>query len=397
MARFNLFRREKRADDTTDLRNPRQWFLNAFGGPTSSGQSVTQESSLTYTAVLAAVSIRSSLLASFPKQVFEIQGNQKNEINDDLKKVLAYRPNPWMNAYTYWELTNMHLDLWGNAYSIITRKRDKTVKALSPVHPSFVEPKIQNGRLVYVISGAGEGIDGTYQIDKILHFKDITTDGIKGKSRITLAREAIGLGLGAEEFGAEFFGKGGHSSAVLETDGNLDDAAFKRFQESWSQNENHGTPLLEYGIKYKSITVPPDDAQFLATREFQVQDIARVFGVPPNLLADLSHATFSNIEHQDIQFVKYSLRPMVERYEHEIEWKLIDDSDIGKKEVRFNLNSMLRGDMKSRSEFYASAITNTWMSPNEVRKLEDMNPYEGGDSYENPNTTSNTGNNGNDD
>jgi HK97 family phage portal protein len=392
MARWKLFNVNKRADNT-DLTNPKQWLLDAWGAKSSSGVSVTKETALNFTAVLAAVSLRSSLLASFPKQVFDINGDNKTKVNDQLHTLLAYRPNPWMNAYTFWELNNTYLDLWGNAYNLITRKKGEAI-ALSPIHPKYMEVIADGTKVIYRVSGTKTAMDGDYKMMDILHFKDLSLDGLVGKSRISMAAESIGLGLAAEKFGAEFFGKGGHSDAVLETDQILGDVARENFIESWKKNVNHGTPLLENGIKYKSITLPPENAQFLATREFQVQDIARVFNVPPPLLFDLSRATFSNIEQQDIQFVKYGLRPTVERYEHEIEWKLIPDSKIGKKEVRFNLDAMLRGDMSARSAFYASAIANTWLSPNEVRGYENLNPRPGGDKYENPNTSSKPQSNG---
>jgi HK97 family phage portal protein len=383
--------KKERAYDS-DITNPAE--LLGIGAKTSAGITVTKETSLKFTAVLAAVSLRSSLIASFPKQVFETIGDNKNKVNDSLSKLLAFRPNPYMNAYTFWELNNVYLDLWGNAYNIITRSRGEAI-ALTPVHPVYVEVVVVDNKIVYRVSGTNSSLDKDYKLMDMLHFKDMSTDGLVGKSRITLAKESIGLGLAAEDFGATFFGKGGHSDAVLEMDGQMGDEAYKTFVERWSKNVNHGTPLLEHGIKHKNIIIPPENAQFLATREFQVQDVARIFNVPPPLLFDLSRATFSNIEQQDIQFVKYGLRPTVERYESEIEWKLIPDSEIGEKEVRFNLDAMLRGDMDARSKFYASAITNTWLSPNEVRGFENLNPREGGDTYENPNTSSNTNNNGN--
>ena len=392
MPRRRLFKVEKR-EDTSDLTNPKSWLLDAFGVKTKSGVSVTKENSLKFSAVLAAVSLRSSLIASFPKQVFDTTGDSKIKINDSLHKLIAYRPNPWMNAYSFWELNNVYLDLWGNAYNVITRKKKEAV-ALSPVHPQYVKVEVFEGKVVYKISGTKTSLDGTYKMMDILHFKDLSTDGLVGKSRITLAQESIGLGLAAESYGAEFFGKGGHSDAVLEVDTVLGDEARKVFVESWKKNVNHGTPLLESGIKYKGITIPPENAQFLATREFQVQDIARIFNVPPPLIFDLSRATFSNIEQQDIQFVKYGLRPTAERYEHEIEWKLINDSEMFDKEVRFNLDAMLRGDMAARSAFYASAITNRWLNPNEVRGFENLNPYVGGEKYENPNTIAKNNNDG---
>lgn len=376
---------QKRELDT-DLKNPKQWLLTALGGKSLSGVSVTKETSLKFTAVLAAVSLRGSLIASFPKHVFEINGPKKIKITDSLSKLLAYRPNPWMNAYTFWELNSVNLDLWGNAYNIITREKGEIV-ALSPIHPKFCEPVVRDGKIFYKVSGTESSLDGEYRMMDVLHFKDISTDGIQGKSRITMAAESIGLGLAAEKFGAEFFGKGGHSDAVLETDQILGDVAREQFADNWKRNVNHGTPLLENGIKYKSITIPPEAAQFLATREFQIQDIARVFNVPPPLLYDLSRATFSNIEVQNLQFLTYAMRPTVERFETELEWKLLGNDEVGEKEIRFNMNDLLRGDTAARTNLYASAIANRWMNPNEVRNLENLNPYPEGDKYENPNTS----------
>jgi HK97 family phage portal protein len=384
---------KKRAFDT-DITNPSE--ILAIGAKTASGETVTSENSLKFTAVLQAVSLTGALMASFPKQVFETVGTTKNELKDSLWKLLAHRPNSWMNAFTFWELNSTYMDLWGNAYNIITR-RGGVATSLNPIHPSFVKVMTDDkGRVFYRVSGTNSSLDRDYKMMDVLHFKDLSTDGLTGKSRIGLARESIGLGLAAEQFGATFFGKGGHSDAVLEVEGVLGDAARKVFVESWQKNKNHGTPLLENGIKYKGITIPPDDAQFLATREFQVQDVSRIFNIPPPLLFDLSHATFSNIEAQNLQFLTYTMRPRVERFETEIEWKLIPEDQIGKQEVRFNLNDLLRGDTAARAALYASGIANRWLSPNEVRAYENLNPYPDGDKYENPNTTSKNNNNGTD-
>lgn len=381
MAKWNLFKREA----NYDLTRPSRWFDFFGGSDTNAGEKVTKKSALKLSAVWSAVSLRSSLIASFPKYTYIKQGDTKRSTTDDVYRIIAHQPNPYMNSFTFWELLNTWLDLWGNSYAIISRKRSGELSALSPVHPSIVDPVVVDNKLIYRIKGT---INREYDPRDILHFKDMSLDGITGLSKIEQAKEAIGLGLAAEKFGSEFFSKGGHSKGVLETDQALGDEAYKRFSEGWKKNANHGTPLLEYGIKYKQITIPPDQAQFISTREFQLQDVARIFNVPPHLLADLSRATFSNIEHQDLQFVKYALRPTSERYEHELEWKLYNKS-LGEKFVRFDLDDILRGDMTSRSNFYSSAIANRWMSPNEVRSKENMNPYEGGDTYENPNTTSN--------
>jgi len=349
---------------------------------------VTPSSAMKFTGVLSAVSLRSEVFTSFPKSILQKTASGREEVTDDpLYKILAYKPNQFMNAFTFWELVNTHLDLWGNSFVYIS-KRGKVVTSLTPVHPTKVTIITEGGSLIYRVDGTGdEVLDGDHKPSKFLHFKDISFDGLTGLSRINLARDAIRLGLEAEQFGLDFFEKGGHSKGVIEMDGQMGDDEFATFVKRWSANANHGTPLLDTGMKYKQLVIPPEDAQFIATREFQLQDIARVFRVPPHLLADLSRATFSNIEHSDIQFVKYGLRPMVKRYEAELECKLLGD-DLGKKFIRFNMEGILRGDTTTRSNYYATMKQNKIMTTNEIRAKENMNAIDGGDVLENPATSS---------
>lgn len=348
---------------------------------------VSPETATKFTGVLSAVSLRSELLASFPKDIYRITKDGREPVSDPLYKILAYQPNPFMNAFTYWELVNTHLDLWGNSYSYISRYGGK-VSALTPIHPRNIKIIVEGGKLIYRVTGTGDKIlDGDHAPSKILHFKDISYDGIQGLSRITLASKAIDIALSAEKFGKDFFDKGGQAKGVIETDQTMNPDAMKNFAKHWNEHGNHGTPILDMGKKYKAIDIPMEDAQFIATREFQLQDIARVFRVPPHLLADLSRATYSNIEHSDIQFVKYGLRPMVKRYEQELELKLLGDN-LGKKVIRFNLDGILRGDTASRAEYISKMIQAKVINRNEARALENYNPVEGGDVFENPATSS---------
>ena len=351
--------------------------------------SVGPRSSVNLTGVLACVSLRSELTASFPKGIYRRTAVGREEIIDDpLYKILSYQPNPYMNAFTFWELVNTHLDLWGNSYVYISRYRGG-ISALTPVDPDKVKVLADKGKLVYRVDGTKDSVlDGDHSPDKFLHFKDFSFDGIVGLSRIALARKTIELGLQAEEFGLDFFKKGGNSKGVIEMDAQMGDEAFSTFKKRWDANVDHGTPLLDSGMKYKQLVIPPEDAQFIATREFQLQDVARIFRVPPHLLADLSRATFSNIEHSDIQFVKYGLRPMVKRYEAELELKLFSSDDLGKKSIRFNLDGILRGDTASRTAYYSAMKQNKIMTTNEIRAIENMNPIDGGDILENPATSS---------
>lgn len=383
MARKRLFKR-----DTTDLTNPAAWLLKILGGDTSSGEEVTQESSLKFTGVRACVDLRSSLLASMPRGVFKnIPSGRKPLPNDPVNKLISYTPNPYMNAYEFWELVNNYLDLWGNAYVVITWDKGVPI-GLTPVHPSAMAPQIIDGDVVYICDPDVKGLEGRYKAKDILHFKGLSIDGLMGRSPINDAAQAIGIGLAAENFGATFFNNQGISKGVLEMDGSLDEESRTAWAKSWKKNQDHGTPLLEYGIKYKALNVPPEEAQFLQTRVFQLEDVARIYHVPGPLIGSLGDSSFSSLESLDIQFVKYGLRPMVKRYEKELEAKLFPN-DLGKKNIIFNLDGLMRGDTKTRAEYYSKMIASRVLSPNDVRKLENMNPYPGGDTYENPNTTSN--------
>ena len=363
------------------------------------GDVITQTAAMKFTGVLAAVSLRSELLASFPKMIFEITAEGRKEIFDDpLYKIIARQPNDYMNAFTFWELVNTHLDLWGNAFVFISR-HSKQVTALTPVSPSNVKVEVEKGKVKYKVTGTGDDVlDKTHSSNKFLHFKDISFDGIIGLSRIKLASVAIQLGLSQEDFGKEFFDKGGHSKGSIEVDGQLGDEGFEALKKSWEANVNFGTGFLDQGAKYKQLAIPMADAQFIASREFQLQDVARVFRVPPHLLSDLSRATYSNIEHSDLQFMKYGLRPMVKRYEAELESKLLGD-DLGKKTIRFNLDGILRGDTTARAKWLATMKQNELYTTNELRVMNGDNKSDDpkADLLENPNTTSNTNSNGNDD
>lgn len=379
--------------DTWDLKGTSLLDLIESNNPGA----VTAKTAMKFTGVLAAVSLRSELLASFPKMIYEVTNAGRKEIFDDpLYKILAHQPNSFMNAFTFWELVNTHLDLWGNAYVFISRYKNQ-VSALTPIHPEKVIIKADGGRLIYKVTGTGDKVlDGDHSPNKFLHFKDISYDGILGLSRISLANDAISLGLSQEDFGKDFFDKGGHSKGIIEVEGQLGDEGYASLKKSWDANANFGTGFLDQGAKYKQLAIPMADAQFIASREFQLQDVARVFRVPPHLLSDLSRATYSNIEHSDLQFMKYGLRPMVKRYEHELESKLLGDN-LGKKTIRFNLDGILRGDTASRATYLAAMKQNELYTTNELRITNGDNPIDDpkADLLENPNTTSNTKTDGN--
>ena len=356
----------------------------------NTGNDVTKKTSLKFSAVMAAVSLNANFLAASPIVIYDNLkgGGREANYKDPLYKILAYQPNAYMNAFTFWELMSTHLDLWGNSFAFISRYGGK-VNALTPVFPEHVTIITEGGRLIYRVEGTGDKVlDKDHSPDKFLHFKDISFDGIIGISRIDYAKRAISLGVSAEKFSKEFFDKGGHAKGVIEVPGTLGDEGYAIFKKRWDANANHGTPVLDNGKTYKQLNMPIEDAMFISARQFQVQDIARIFGLPPHAIGDLSRATFTNIEHQSIDMVRNHTRPRVKRFEHEMENKLMGDS-LGQKSIRFNLEGILRGDTATRGEYLSKMVQSKIMNRNEARAVENLNPVEGGDVFENPATSTN--------
>lgn len=343
----------------------------------NSAATIPLNSAMKFTAVFAAMRLRAETVASLPKMVTEMKESSRKEAkNHAIYKLLKYKPNGWMNVFSFWEYTNACLDGWGNAFVIIKRSNNGNPAELIPVHPSLVDITFRNRQKWFRIAGSKE-FDGIYHNDDMLHFFSLSLDGIKGINPISYNSAAIKSGISATNFGNQFFDKGGHIKAVLENDKNIGSKDYELFMKNFETAQNYGTPLLDGGWKYKAIGIEPEAAQMLETRSFALQDIARIFNIPPHLIADLSRSTFSNIEHQDIQYVKYSIRPSVKRYETELDLKLLFDNELGIIETKFNLDGLLRGDMKTRAEFYNRGILSGWLNRNEVRAMENRNCVEG--------------------
>ena len=223
-----------------------------------------------------------------------------------------------------------------------------------------------------------EFLAGTYPDYNILHFMLVTLDGIKGVNPVVYNAMALGKSYATEQFASEFFEKGGNIRAVMETEGHFDDESFKKFMKHFKASaNNYDTPLLEYGVKYKQLAVDPIASALVQSEVLSINDVCRILNIPPHMLAELTHATFSNIEHQTIQFVQYSLRPTVKRIEDELEAKLFFESEQDVFSVKFSLDGLLRGDTQARSAYYHNAILDGYMSRNEVRELEGLRRKEG--------------------
>lgn len=367
-----------------------------FWGASTSGKRVTPRSSMQMTAVYACVRVLAESIAGLPLHLYRYddKGNQVKATDNPLYFLLHNEPNPEMTSFIFRETLMTHLLLWGNAYSQIIRNMRGEIIALYLLMPDRMAVKRDEyGELCYEYTRYGDENKSTvYETVRlspyeVLHIPGLGFDGLVGYSPIAMARNAIGMGLAVEEFGAKFFEKGAAPTGVLEHPGVVGDV--KRVRENWEQtyggSGNSGkVAILEEGMKYTQISIPPDQAQFLETRKFQLDEIARIYRVPPHMIGDLEKSSFSNMEQQAIEFVKYTLGPWVTRWEQQLDKALLSPKEKGKYFFNFNVDGLLRGDYQSRMSGYAIGINNGFMSPNDVRKLENMDliPAEqGGDKY----------------
>ncbi len=364
-----------------------QWEELGLVTPSDSGVSVTANTALKTAAVFAAVRILAETLASLPLIVYKRQERGKVRApTHALSEILKSSPNDEMTSFEYRETLQSHLALHGNAYSTIETDGRGRVTELFPLRPDRMLQIVKiDGRWAYqyqLPNGKAQWFDEF----QIWHLRGLASDGRIGYSPIHLMRQAIGLGLAAESFGARFFGNDARPGIALEHPGSLSEEAHKNLRESFEArhgglNKSHKIAILEEGLKIHEIGLPPEDAQFVETRKFQISEIARMYRIPPHMLADLGDATFSNIEHQGIEFVTHTMRPWLVRWEQSIQQNLMLPSDRRRYFVEFLVDSLLRGDTKSRFEAYSLARNNGWFSANDIRELENMNPIDGGDVY----------------
>lgn len=351
--------------------------------PVDYGLSVTNSTAMKITAFYAGIRLISENIASLPREVRRKSADGPYAaVSHPVHRLVAVRPNDYTNTFDFWNCIVTWLEGWGNAYAVIRRGADGRPASLHQIHPSCVNETMTDGRKWYRVTVADPGLSwlsGTYSADDVLHFMLLTLDGLTGVNPVLYNAMSLGKNLATEKFGSEFYTRKGNIRAVLETDGNLGDDSYNRFLEHFkaASEGNFGTPLLEYGIKYKQLSVNPVAAQLIQSETMSIQDIARILNIPPHMIAELSHATFSNIEHQTIQFVEYTLRPIIKRLEVELRTKMFFPDELGSYDVEFSLSGLLRGDTAARSNYYHNAILDGYMSRNEVRELEGLPHVDG--------------------
>lgn len=367
-----------------------------FMGGSSAGKSVTERSAMQMTAVYSCVRILAEAVAGLPLHFYKYNenGSKTKAIDTGLYHLLHDEPNPEMSSFVFRETLMTHLLLWGNAYAQIIRNGKGEVIALYPLMPNKMSvDRDENGVLYYtyqksIEEGKAKEVGTVILSSKdVLHIPGLGFDGLVGYSPIAMAKNAIGLAIATEEYGAKFFANGAAPSGVLEHPGTIKDPT--RLRENWNStfggSANSGkVAVLEEGMKYTPISIAPEQAQFLETRKFQINEIARIFRVPPHMVGDLEKSSFSNIEQQSLEFVKYTLDPWIIRWEQSLNRSLLNKDEKKIYFFKFNVEGLLRGDYQSRMQGYATARQNGWMSTNDIRELENLDkiPTElGGDLY----------------
>ena len=367
-----------------------------FFGQSTAGKAVNERTAMQMTAVYACVRILAESIASLPLHLYEKgpNGDRIKAEDHPLYALLHDEPNPEMTSFIFREVMVTHLLLWGNCYAQILRNGRGEVIGLYPLMPNKMSvERDERGQLFYRyqrLNGEPPTMESTDVIllpEDVLHIPGLGYDGLVGMSPIAACRNAVGMGLAADEYGSRFLSNGATPAGVLETPTLIKDVS--KLRDSWEKayggTGNAGrVAILEEGVTFKPISMSPQDSQLLETRQYQLTEIARIFRIPPHMLQDLSRATFSNIEEQSLEFVKYTLNPWIIRWEQGMTKALLNADEKRRYSIRFNVDGLLRGDYKSRMEGYRIGVSSGILSVNDCRRLENMDllsEEEGGDYH----------------
>ena len=379
---FNIFRSEERVV-SAEFENAVNKALTADTVADATRKPyISEEGALNLSAVWACVRILSETVGTLPIHLYKRTDKGRERQYSHACYKLLQLPNSFSNRFDLMHHLMISCALWGNGYARIHRGKDARPIRLQLIHPAKVEPILNANEELFYRLDNGELLSN----DELIHLRGLSTNGIKGKSPITVHRDNLSLTMAAQEYGERFFNQGGNMSGVFKYPSTLKPEAYQRLKkdlvaQSVGLHNAHIPLLLEGGMTYERISIPPEDAQFIATRKFQKTEIATIYGIPPHMIADLERATNNNIEHQGMEFVTYCLMPYLVRLEEEFNRKLLRYDEFEEYYFLFGLNGLLRGDAKTRSEYYKNMNFVGAMNANEIRSLEDMNAYEGGDEY----------------
>jgi len=381
---------ERRSGEVSSIKNPKEWVLKVFGGESFSGMNVTPDTALTFSAVWACVRILSNSLAMVPLNVIQdINGNKTIAKKHPVHYLIHKEPNSMMGSFTFRQSAQAQAVLRGNSYSLIKRNgANRPIELQLISEPNDVEPFIYHNQLFYKING----YKLPFPANDVLHIKGLSFDGIKGKSVLTVARESIGTSLAIQKYGGNIFSSGGAKRIALTSPKTVNEDVQTRLKKSWKKkygnNDNtnnlnniNDVAFLEGGLDIKEIGMNPEDAQFVASSEHKIEDVARWFGMALHLIQSQKRPTYASVEQQAIEFVTYSLMPWYRTWEEEIDRKLFRKDEKLDFYSKFNLTALLRGDAKARSQFYKDMFNIGVFNRDEIRALEDKNKIDGGETY----------------
>lgn len=364
---------------------PALWRM--IGSQSSAGENITEETSLHLSAVYNAVSLISGTVGSLPLHLMKKTGKgSKIADNKSIYNVMHTEWNPYMTAMAGRECLMSHVLSWGNGYAEKITNGLGEISALWPITPNRVRLAWENNELVYKITVGNETM--TFPREKILHIPGLGFDGFQGYSVVAMARKSLGLTAAMETFGSLYFGQGTHPGVIVSHPGNLTATAHANLETSLATahgglGKSHRLMLLEEGMKIEAVGIPPEDSQFLQSRQFQIPEVARWFNLPPHKLKDLTKSSFSNIESEQISFVTDSILPWLVRLEQNYNMQLLMANESGRQKLYFKhvVEGLLRGDSASRGAFYTQMFNIGVMSINEIREKEDLNPIDDGDIH----------------
>jgi len=365
--------------ETTDLKNPAPWFLKMFGYESSSGEKVTVNSALAVPTVYACVNILANSVAKLPFQTFKrTSSGRARDKNHAVAKVLESRPNPYQSPFKFKHLVETHRNTWGNAYININWGVDGRPKELWLLNPAKTEPYVDvDTNTVWFLTTLPNGEQVKIGHGDIIHLTSLTTDGLKGKPPIQVAREAIGSSQAAQKFKGKFYKHGAVNSGFLKIPGMLNPEAKAVVRDEW-EKANTGIDnaqriaILDAGLEFESVSMPLKDAQFIEGMKYDKTEIATLFNIPLHMVNELERATHSNIEQQTLDFIQNTLSPIIKQWEEEFSYQLFSEKEQKQYYLKFNLTSLLRADSKSRGEFYKTMWEIGGFSINKILELEDI-------------------------
>lgn len=370
----------------TNLSNPSDWLIDLLGGsPTKSKVRVNPQTAMRFNTVYACITLLSETIAQLPLVLYRRDGEGRVVVTDHPVARLIRNPNPHMTSYFWRETVMGHTLGWGNGYSYILRNGRGQPVRLQLLLPDRTTAELIDGDVVWHTTINNQRIP--ILAEDLLHFPAFGSDGIRGISPIAAHAETIGAAIAAQQFGASFFGNGAKLGGVLSHPKTLSPEAKLRLKQAWDALKGGGyagTAVLEEDLKYETIGIPPDDAQFIETRKFSRSEIASIYKIPPHMVGDLEKATFSNITEQSIQYLRYTMMPWIVKLEQELDRKLLTEEEQGEYFLKFTVQGLLRGTQDERYKSYQTGIQSGFLNRNEVRRWEELNPVDGLDEFLEP-------------